>query len=195
MSVSPKRLATWLTLILLLGFLLAVSAISMYGLHDRLASTDLAIVPGNTVHLDGTPSKRLQARLDMALKLFADSRCKAILVSGAKGVEGHDEAEVMKNYLLAHGVPAAAIYADSHGINTLETARFAASLMKQKGWTSAVLVSQFFHLARFQQAMEKFGLPGQAHVHADYFEARDIYSLLREVFAYGGYMLKPSQVR
>lgn len=195
MSVSLKRLAAWLTLILLLGFLLAASAISLYGLNDRLASSDLAIVPGNTVHPDGTPSKRLQARLDAALKLFVDGRCKAILVSGAKGAEGHDEAEVMKNYLLAHGVPVAAIHTDSHGINTLETARFAASLMQQKGWTSAVLVSQFFHLARFQLAMKKFGLPGQAHVHADYFEGRDAYSLLREVFAYGGYMLKPSQVR
>ncbi|MBC3920798.1 YdcF family protein [Undibacterium sp. CY18W] len=190
-----KRLLAWLALILLSGFLLAMLAISLYGLNDRLASTDLAIVPGNTVHPDGTPSKRLQARLDAALKLFVDGRCKAILVSGAKGVEGYDEAEVMKNYLLAHGVPATAIHIDSHGINTLETARFAASLMKQKGWTSAVLVSQFFHLARFQLAMNKFGLSGQAHVHADYFEGRDAYSLAREVFAYGGYMLKPSQVR
>ncbi|MFZ6768821.1 YdcF family protein [Undibacterium sp. Di26W] len=195
MSVSLKRLAACSVLILLLGFLLAASAISLYGLNDRLTSTDLAIVPGNTVHPDGTPSKRLQARLDAALKLFANGRCKAILVSGAQGGEGHDEAKVMQNYLLAHGVPAAAIYTDSHGINTLETARFAASLMKQKGWTSAVLVSQFFHLARFQLAMKKFGLPSQAHVHADYFEARDAYSLVREVFAYGGYLLKPVQTQ
>ena len=183
-----------LSISLLICLLLMAAAISLLGLRDQLATADLAVVPGNTVQTDGTPSKRLQARLDTAIKLFKAGQCKAILVSGATGEEGLDEATVMKAYLLKQGVPETAVYTDSHGINTFETARYTAQLLKQKGWNSTILVSQFFHMARFQLAMKKFGVPTAGHVHADYFELRDIYSLTREVFAYFEYTFRNPQL-
>jgi vancomycin permeability regulator SanA len=90
-------------------FLLATTALVLAGLNDKLAPADVIVVPGNTIMPDGTPSPRLQARLDVALKQFQERRAPRILVSGATGKEGFDEAASMARYLVKHGVPASAI--------------------------------------------------------------------------------------
>lgn len=188
-----KKKLTRLSLGLLLCLLFIAAAISVLGLRDQVVVADLAVVPGNTVEANGKPSPRLRGRLDAALQLYVAQKCKAILVSGGMGEEGHDEAAVMKDYLVSHGVPAAAVYTDSQGVNTFETARATARLVQEKGFKSTILVSQFFHIARLQLAMKKFGVPAAGHVHANYFEARDAYSLLREVFAYFEYTFRNPQ--
>ena len=76
-------------------FLLATAALVLAGLHDKLAPADVIVVPGNTILPDGTPSPRLQARLDAALTQFQAHRAQHILVSGATGKEGFDEAASM----------------------------------------------------------------------------------------------------
>jgi len=188
-----KRAIRSLAIGLLASFILGLIAIAAFGLRDQVIDADLAVIPGNTVNPDGTPSKRLAGRLDAALDLYRRGRCKVLLVSGGIGSEGFDEAAVMKAYLVAHGVPATAVVTDNHGTNTFETARFAASLMHAQGYRSAILVSQYFHLARFSIAMHKHGVAAAGHVYARYFEARDIYSLSREFFGVIDYAFKPSQ--
>ncbi|PXX44932.1 YdcF family protein [Undibacterium pigrum] len=183
------------SLALLICLLFMAAAISTLGLRDQIVVADLAIVPGNTVNPDGKPSDRLRGRLNAALRLYMAQKCKAILVSGGTGEEGHDEAEVMKNYLVEHGVPVAAVYTDNQGINTFATARAAATLMHEKNWKSSMLVSQFFHIARFQLAMKKFGVEPVGHVHSTDYEIRDAYSLTREVFAYFEYTFSNPQVQ
>lgn len=183
------------SLALLICLLFMAAAISTLGLRDQIVVADLAIVPGNTVNPDGKPSDRLRGRLNAALRLYMAQKCKAILVSGGTGEEGHDEAEVMKNYLVERGVPAAAVYTDNQGINTFATARAAATLMHEKKWKSSMLVSQFFHIARFQLAMKKFGVEPVGHVHSTDYEIRDAYSLTREVFAYFEYTFSNPQVQ
>ena len=193
MSYSLKRKLQQISIALLVCLLLIAAAISTLGLRDQIAVADLAVVPGNTVEPNGKPSERLRGRLDAALQLFMQRQCKAILVSGGTGAEGQDEAEVMKNYLVSHGVPESAVFADHQGINTFATARFTAQLLKEKGWKSTILVSQFFHIARMQLAMKKYGVEVAGHVHAKYFEARDAYSLSREVLAYFEYTFRNPQ--
>ncbi|WP_137936169.1 YdcF family protein [Chitinivorax sp. B] len=185
-----KRVCRWLLVCSVAGFLIGALAISLYGLQDRLVPADLAVVPGNTVNLDGTPSGRLQGRLDAALKLYRDGYCTAILVSGGIGKEGFDEAAVMKAYLVSRGVPDPVIFTDNQGTNTYETARFTASLMQNKGFQRPILVSQYFHLARFRLALRQFGVESAGHMHAEYYEWRDVYSLSREVVGYVAYQFK-----
>ena len=84
-------------------FLLATATLVLAGLNDKLAPADVIVVPGNTILPDGTPSPRLQARLDVALKQFQAGLAPRILVSGATGKEGFDEAASMAGYLLKHG--------------------------------------------------------------------------------------------
>ena len=191
MTVKRKRkLLVFLVAALLAWFLVSAAAISWSGLADDAARADAAVVFGNTVLPDGRPSPRLQGRLDKALQLHREGLVSFIIVSGGLGVEGHDEAEVMKRYLVEHGVPEASIHADGAGTNTLETARNASRLLAGKGMTSAVVVSQFFHVPRARRALRKCGVPKVHGAHADYFEWRDVYATAREVLAYYAYLLK-----
>ena len=188
-----KRVIRRTALTLAALFLMGTLGIAAVGLRDRIIDSDLAVVPGNTVNRDGTPSERLQGRLDAALDLYKTGHCRAILTSGGIGAEGFDEAKIMKEYLTAHGVPPAAIYTDNHGTNTFETARYTAELVRTMGFHGTILVSQYFHIARFRLAMLKHGIVNVGHVHSRYYEARDLYSLAREVFGYVGYVFKSAR--
>jgi vancomycin permeability regulator SanA len=172
--------------VLLLPALLIVAD----GLADELQRADVAVVPGNTVGPDGRPSPRLQARLDKTVELYQKSFFPQIIVSGGTGVEGFDEAAVMRAYLIEQGIPAAVIYADSAGLTTELTARNAAHLMQQHNWQSAMVVSQYFHLSRTKLAFARNGITPVYSAHADYFEPRDLYSICREVIGYISYYFR-----
>src|SRR5690348_13263625 len=104
-------------------FLGAAAAIAVTGLHDDIASSDMAVVLGSKVLPDGTASPRLRARLDTALRLWKAHEARFIFVSGGVGKEGFDEGRVMQRYLIEAGVPEEWIITDSAGNNTYLTAR------------------------------------------------------------------------
>lgn len=163
--------------------LVAAGGLSAVGLVDHVEAADAAVVPGNTVFPDGTPSDRLKGRLDAALALFQGGHCRLIVVSGAVGAEGVDESEVMKRYLVARGVPPERVLQDSQGSNTAATARNVAAALRERGFTRVLAVSQFFHVPRLRYLLAAQGLSVVGQAHARYTEARDVYSVLREVAA------------
>ncbi|WP_257572440.1 YdcF family protein [Janthinobacterium sp. UMAB-56] len=172
------------------AFLLATTALVLAGLHDKLAPADVIVVPGNTIAPDGRPGPRLQARLDVALVQFQAGRAPRILVSGATGKEGFDEAASMARYLQSRGVPTSAIIEDNQGWTTDATARNAALLMRTHGWKSAMIATQYFHVPRFRLALERSGIAVSGNVHAPYFELRDLYSVPRETVGYAVYYVR-----
>ena len=172
------------------GFALAALAIVVDGLTDRDGRSDVAIVLGSRVFASGRPSPGLRARLDRALELYRTGRVGAVIVSGGLGAEGHDEAAVMKRYLVARGVPAAAILQDSAGVTTAATARNSAVLMRAHGWKTATAVTQYYHIARTTLALRKAGITVNATEHARIFELRDLYSIPREVVGYAAYLVR-----
>ncbi|MDN2709421.1 YdcF family protein [Janthinobacterium sp. SUN118] len=184
------RTIRWTALLALITFLLATTALVLTGLDDKLAPADVIVVPGNTIAPDGTPSPRLRARLDAALAQFQAGRAPRILVSGATGKEGFDEAASMARYLQARGVPAGAILEDNQGWTTDATARNAALLMRAHGWRTAMVATQYFHVPRFRLALERSGIDVSGNVHAPYFELRDLYSIPRETVGYLVYYVK-----
>ncbi|MDC8757197.1 YdcF family protein [Janthinobacterium fluminis] len=176
----------------LMAALLAASggcALLADGLRDNVQRCDVAIVLGSKVELDGRPSARLAARLDKAAALYRAGLFPRVIVSGGLGKEGYDEAAVMRDYLVAHAVPAPAIIVDSGGVNTTATARNSAALMRAGGLRSAVVVTQYFHIPRTRLALRDSGVATVYSAHADYFEWRDIYSTLREAVALPVYWL------
>lgn len=157
--------------------------IGVSGLRDHLAPADAIVVLGNTVGPDGRPSPRLRGRLDAALKAYRSNLAPLLIVSGGTGKEGFDEALVMADYLVAQGVPREAVLADSDGIDTAATALNVARMGRERNIRSVLVATQFFHVPRSRLALSLAGLDVVGNVHADYFEARDIYSLAREVVA------------
>jgi vancomycin permeability regulator SanA len=170
--------------------ILGSAAISSAGLNDDIDRADVAVVLGNTVNPDGKPSERLQARLNKTIQLYQQGIFKNTIVSGGVGKEGFDEAAVMKQYLVARGLPTERIYIDSQGNNTYLTAKRTAQLMTEHQWQSAIAISQYFHLPRTKLALERFGVKTVYTAHADFFELRDLYSTVREVFSYCSYQLR-----
>jgi uncharacterized SAM-binding protein YcdF (DUF218 family) len=173
-----------------LVFTLAATLIVADGLADEIHAADVAIVPGNTVERNGRPSARLQARLDQTVALYRQGLFPDVIVSGGLGSEGFDEAEVMKRYLVEQGLPEGRIHVDGGGATTYLTARNAARMMRENGWQSAMVVSQYFHISRMRLALRRSGVTPVFSAHARYFELRDVYSIVREVIGYGAYLLR-----
>jgi vancomycin permeability regulator SanA len=126
--MKRKTLLTFLFAILVI--LGAASLLVWNGMTDHLGKADIALVLGNKVNPDGSPSPRLKARLDTAISLFQKGYFQRIIVSGGTGKEGFPEGTVMKRYLIASGIPAFAVLVDDHGVDTLTSAHNTASIMR-----------------------------------------------------------------
>jgi vancomycin permeability regulator SanA len=176
--------------VFLLWFVVHSLLITFDGLNDHLELSDVAVVLGNKVELDGKPSKRLQGRLDRTVELYKDHYFTYIIVSGGTGIEGFDEAVVMQHYLIDKGIPTENIILDQQGYNSLMTAQHAKVIMKDRNFHSVTIISQFYHLSRTKLAFRKVGIENQYTAHAKYYEIRDFYSLTREFFAYYKYLLQ-----
>src|SRR5262245_27204271 len=154
--MRTKRVAM---LMLLTAPLVLVIAILLDGLTDNATESDVGIVLGSKVMPDGTPSARLRARLDKADELFHLGKFKYVIVSGGTGNEGRTEARVMADYIAGQKrVPRKAIILDEHGNTTQATAQNSAAIMKERGLTSAVVVTQYFHITRSRLALRRAGV-------------------------------------
>ncbi len=189
-STRLKKLLRSTTVFFIIFFLLSAAAIVWDGLHDETGLCDVAIVLGNKVNPDGRPSARLQARLDQTVTLYQQGLFTNILVSGGTGREGFDEAEVMKQYLMEKGIPKGIIFVDSDGLTTYHTAKNAAQVMREQNWKSAMVVSQYFHISRSKLALRRFGVSPVYSAHAQFFEVRDFYSTIREVFGFYDFLIR-----
>lgn len=167
-----------------------VLAIAGYGLAARPRPADVAIVFGNTVQRDGTPSPRLVARLEAARRLAAAHLVRTVFVSGGLGREGFDESRVMRDWLVAHGVPDSAVVRDSLGSNSAHTALNARVWMRAHGAGRAVVVTQWFHVARATLACRAAGIPLAGASAPAFFELRDLYSLAREAVGLPVYAMR-----
>jgi vancomycin permeability regulator SanA len=169
------RVLLLISLLFILAFAVAATLIVADGLIDDVHPADVAIVPGNTVQKDGRPSARLRARLDQTVALYRQGLFHDVIVSGGVGIEGFDEAEVMKRYLIENGVPEVTIHVDSGGATTSLTARNASRMMRENRWQSAMVVTQYFHVSRMRLALQRAGIAQVSSAHARYFELRDVY--------------------
>jgi vancomycin permeability regulator SanA len=184
-----KRL--FLSLTVVLGILFFGTAILVIaGLNDDLGHADVALVLGSKVETDGTPSARLRARLDQTLACYRAGYFPEVIVSGGIGKEGHDEAAVMRDYLVGHGIPAEHILMDNNGITTFASARNTRDIAQQVNFHTVFVISQYFHIPRARLALHRFGFATVYSVHAPYFEERDVYSAPREFLGYLSYLVR-----
>jgi vancomycin permeability regulator SanA len=150
---------------------------------------DVAVVLGSKVQRDGAPSSGLQRRLERALDLYRKGAVRAIFVSGGRGSEGFEEADVMRGVLVRSGVPADAIIVDRAGNNTRLTARHAHQAMQARSWQSAVVISQYYHVPRAKLALRQEGVTRVSGAAAEYrFAWTDPLSILREFAGFYTYL-------
>lgn len=189
-QLPPKWRFLVIIMSFILGwFLLHTTWIIWDGLTDHLQKADVAVVFGNKIELTGQPSARLQARLDRAIEVYKQGFVSQIIVSGGIGVEGFDEAQVMKDYLIAHQIPATQIITDNRGNDTYLTVKNCTNILPAHNLHSVMIISQYFHISRARLAFKQAGITELSNAHAYYFEWRDIYSFGREFIGFYGYLI------
>jgi uncharacterized SAM-binding protein YcdF (DUF218 family) len=143
----------------------AVIAVSIflacYGSTDTATGDeDAVIVAGAAVH-GSEPSNTLIGRLDAALAYHQRNPSALIVVSGGQGYqEDLPEAEAMRDYLVAHGVPAGDIVAEDRATDTVENFGYSKALLDGRldpGYR-VVFVTDDFHVFRAGRIAASAGL-------------------------------------
>jgi uncharacterized SAM-binding protein YcdF (DUF218 family) len=178
----------WLRLTALAGgaaILAASAGLAAYGLHDTASDHDDAlIVLGAGVH-GRSVTAVLAARLDVAREYHDRNPDALIVVAGGQGPqEDIPEAEAMRDYLVARGVPAGQIVMEARSTSTAENFAFSKTLLDERlpsGYKAAFVTSEF-HVFRAEQVARKAGLDAD-HLHSDTLWYVQPSSYLREIVA------------
>jgi SanA protein len=113
---------------------------------ERLPRVDTVLVLGTAPFgVRGQDQRTLSWRLDTAAGLWHGGAADQFIVSGIRIGEDYDEASIMRDELVARGVPASAIVLDNGGSRTWNSIRRARDAFGKK---RLVIVSQRDHLAR-----------------------------------------------
>lgn len=179
----------FLLLLLTAWFLIHISFVTYEGLHNYKGKADIAIVLGSTVYKDSSLSPVLQGRVDKALQLYREGRAGMIFASGGKGEYGVPEGTAMKRYLVKNKVPPEKIIIDNEGDNTFRTAVNFISLNETHRYSSAFIVTSFYHITRSKYIFRKLGYKNVYGESSDSFFWKDGYGLFRDFLAYYKYVL------
>jgi uncharacterized SAM-binding protein YcdF (DUF218 family) len=121
-----------------------------------------AIIVFGSAQYNGKPSPDLKARLDHAYDLWKRGLAPILVVTGGRQAgDAFTEATAEANYLLQRGVPDAAILREVSGRDTWDSLAAAAAILKQRGLTRVLLVSDPFHDARIAAMAAELGLDGR----------------------------------
>lgn len=115
------------------------------------------LVLGAKVKRDGTPTRALRYRLDVAVDYAARYPHVQVIVSGGQGFdENHTEASVMKRYLTEQGIDAARITEEERSTSTYENILFTRKLLPEM--THVTIISNDYHLERAKVLAKRQGL-------------------------------------
>jgi uncharacterized SAM-binding protein YcdF (DUF218 family) len=149
-----------------LAFLLLVAstglAIWWTARQDSRPASDAIVVLG-TAQYNGVPSSIFEARLEHAVALYEDGVAPVIVTVGGKADgDQFSEAEAGQAYLSEQGVPDDALLAVPEGVDTLESMRAVSTAFGERGWTSAVIVTDPWHAMRAERMAEDAGMEAES---------------------------------
>ena len=151
-----KKWTIWgklLLVLMALGCLIGVTPFALVcwrsGVERVPEPSDCLVVLGARVYPDGRMSLVLKERVDAALAAWRDGLAPYLIVSGARGGdEPRAEAVVMAEYLCEQGVPEDRVIVDDLAHNTRENIANASAIMRERGWTRAIIVTSDYHVER-----------------------------------------------
>ena len=153
-----RRAAFFASLFVLIAWVMCVAGVLALGRVDDRRPSDAIIVLGAAQYV-GHPSPVLGARLDHAEVLWRAHVAHYVVFTGGVGKgDTTSEAEVGRRYLIARGIPDSVILLERDGRTTGQSIRAATAILKQRGLTSAVLVSDPFHALRLRILAFRHGL-------------------------------------
>jgi uncharacterized SAM-binding protein YcdF (DUF218 family) len=125
---------------------------------DDRRPVDVVVVLG-AAQYDGSPSPIFAARLRHARELYDQGvAARIVTVGGRRAGDGFTEADAGRRYLVDRGVRSDAVVAIGEGSDTLESLRSVAATAEQRGWHTALLVSDPWHSLRARTMARDSGL-------------------------------------
>jgi SanA protein len=112
---------------------------------SRAPKRDVALILGAGITADRQPSRVLQHRIDVGVALYRAGKVRKLIMSGDNSNALYDEVTVMKTAATKAGIPSDDVLLDYAGFRTLDSC---VRLRKVFGQTTAIVVSQGFHLPR-----------------------------------------------
>lgn len=98
-------------------------------------------------------------RLFVTYDLMRVGRAKYVIASGGAAFEGGpSEARVLTDQLAAWGIERERLIVEAGAMNTRQNATRVAAIMKERGFTSALLVTSAFHMPRASGSFRAAGL-------------------------------------
>ncbi|RKT82757.1 Uncharacterized SAM-binding protein YcdF, DUF218 family [Saccharopolyspora antimicrobica] len=129
---------------------------------DDRRPVDIVVVLG-AAQYHGKPSDVLEARLNQALKLYRAGLTEYVVtVGGRQTGDAYTEAQAGKKWLSENGVPADHIVEVDVGEDTLGSVQAVADLAADRGWDSALIVSDPWHSLRARTMANDLGLEAWA---------------------------------
>jgi len=107
-----------------------------------------AIVLGDALKFDGTPTKTMLGRVTKALELYNKNNDINIIVTGGVAESGITEAYFMKHWLVSKGVPESQIYMENRARDTVENAIYSLRIARKIGLKDIVLITSANHIRR-----------------------------------------------
>jgi len=140
------------------AWILSVVAVLFYSRRDDARRADAIIVLGAAQYV-GRPSPVLKARLDHAVSLYRQGLAPRMILTGGTGVgDTTSEAAVSRRYVLRKGVPDDAIVTEDEGRTTRQSVAAVAAWMHAHEDTTALFVSDPFHMLRLSVLARRHGL-------------------------------------
>ncbi|GAA3362016.1 YdcF family protein [Saccharopolyspora gregorii] len=129
---------------------------------DDRRPVDMIVVLG-AAQYHGKPTPVLRARLEQALELYEQGLTEHVVTVGGSQVgDEYTEAETGRLWLAEQGVPENKITDVETGADTLGSMKAVATLARERGWSSALIVSDPWHSLRARTMAGDFGLDAWA---------------------------------
>jgi uncharacterized SAM-binding protein YcdF (DUF218 family) len=161
--LGPQAILAWTLIFAVVAvavcwLLWVYGQIRYYADRNEERPTDAIAVFG-AAEYDGRPSPVLRARLEHALALYREKIAPLVItLGGGDPIDRHSEGGVGHDYLMAQGVPDAAIIAETESSNTEESAKRLAVIARANNLKNIVVVSDGTHLFRIHALCESMGL-------------------------------------
>lgn len=169
-----RGLLTLIALVLLaaaLTFLYLGWRINYTGAHDEAQQADAIVILGARVESNGQPGPDLRVRTLHAVELFQRGLAPYLICTGGYQNDRLSAAAVACNLAVSQGIPAERVLLADGSMTTREDAASAATLMTDRGWRTAILVSHPLHLERARILFEELGITAHPSPTSTYLDA------------------------
>ena len=147
-------LAVWMVVIAGLTLL-----VILYGQVDNRRPSDVIVVLGAGLRRDNQPNLALIRRSEQGAVLYHEGVAPFIICSGGYAQNRtRSEADACREILESNGVPRSAIVMEDRSRSTEENAIYTREIMQTRGWSTAVIVSDGYHMLRAQWIFTDYGI-------------------------------------